>query len=127
MSFGRHCRHPICTFDLAIEGTRTSFSTKDVIPLIKEVCQPVELGLQLDVEYTFLQKFEKDFRDDIGRQMIAVIDFWLKNSDNCSWGVLAQAIKRLGGHDRLVSTLNQMESKSHQAEHIPEGLTVGKA
>ena len=43
--------------------------------------------------------------------MIDVIDYWLNNCDGCSWGSLARAIKRFGGHDRLVSALSQMDNQ----------------
>ena len=80
------------------------------MPLLREISQPVELGLQLDIDYGTLQRIEKDHQGDTGRQMIAVIDFWLKNSSDCSWGILAKAVKRLGGHDRLVTQINSKET-----------------
>jgi hypothetical protein len=42
--------------------------------------------------------------------MIEVIDYWLKNTTKCTWGTLAEAVKRVGGHNNLVHKLNQKDS-----------------
>ena len=83
-------------------------STNNVVPLLKDISRPIGLGLQLGIEYGTLQRIEKEHPGDIERQMIEVINFWLKNFTGCSWGTLAKAIKTLGGHDLLADELNQM-------------------
>ena len=109
------------------ERSSISFSTKDIVFLIREINQPVELGLQLGIEYSCLKRFEKDHQGDTGRQMIDVIDYWLNNCDGCSWGSLAQAIKRFGGHDRLVSVLNQMDNQLVAGAPQVESTTSDKS
>lgn len=42
--------------------------------------------------------------------MIEVIDYWLKICTKCTWGALAEAVKRVGGHDNLAHKLNQKDS-----------------
>ena len=83
-------------------------STNNVVPLLKDISRPIGLGLQVGIEYGTLQRIEKEHPGDIERQMIEVINFWLKNFTSCSWGTLAKAIKTLGGHDLLADELNQM-------------------
>ena len=43
--------------------------------------------------------------------MIEVIDYWLKNNIECTWEALAEAIKRVGGHDNLARKLKQKDSE----------------
>ena len=117
-----HCCFGLNNFT---ERSSITFSTRDVVFLIREISQPVELGLQLGIEYSCLKKFEKDHQGDTGRQMITIIDYWLNNCDGCSWGSLARAIRRLGGHDRLVSTLNQMDKQFVRPLQV-ESMTSGK-
>ena len=38
-----------------------------------------------------------------------IIDFWLKNSKDCSWMTLAEAVKSLGDHDQLASKLKKLK------------------
>ena len=38
-----------------------------------------------------------------------MIAYWLRNS-NCSWGALANAVEKLGGHGKLVEQLRDRHS-----------------
>jgi hypothetical protein len=75
-----------------------------------------------------LRQIEQENKD-IERQKIEMIDFWLSNSEpsNCSWGKLAEALKLLGGHSRLVSRLNgsKLENKClPEAESKQSGIYI---
>ena len=37
--------------------------------------------------------------------MAEVIKYWLRNSSDCSWGALATAVEKMGGHGNLVEKL----------------------
>ena len=66
--------------------------------------------MQLGIDYSICRRFEKDNVGDTGRQMIEVIDYWLKNAHDCSWNTLATALTRIGGHNRLAEKLNEVSS-----------------
>ena len=40
-----------------------------------------------------------------------MIDYWLKNNTKCTWGALAEAVKRVGGYKNLVRKLKQKDSE----------------
>ena len=44
------------------------------------------LGVQLNIPIDVLKDIERKYHNDIKRQMIEVIDYWLKNYTKCSWG-----------------------------------------
>ena len=52
-----------------------------------------------------LRTIEKQYKDDLERQKMEIIAFWLENSNDQSWERLAEAVRRLGGHKFLVSKL----------------------
>ena len=49
------------------------------------------------------------------RQKAEIIDHWLRNSRTpISWVRLAEAVRRLGGHDQLVSNLENNYPESNR-------------
>ena len=78
---------------------------EEIIPVIKEISKPYELGVQLGIESHELDKIEENHPRDVNRQMIEVIKYWLRNSSDCSWGALAIAVEKMGGHGNLVQEL----------------------
>ena len=86
-------------------------SLMNTLPLLKDINNIVPLGLYLGISLPKLHQIEKEHKDNLERQMIEMIHFWLGNSvSDCSWGRLAEAVKRLGGHGQLVSKLNKLEN-----------------
>ena len=77
----------------------------EIISAIKEVTDPYILGVQLGIEPHELKKIEKNYPRDIDRQMAEVIEYWLHNNSDCSWGALASAVEKMGGHGNLVKKL----------------------
>ena len=108
-----------------LTGTRSRHLTRDNIreiePLLREIESPLMLGLQLDIPIDVLKDIEKEHTGN-KRQMIEVIDYWLKNYTKCTWGTLAEAVKRVGGHDNLAHKLNQKDSVS--AEPVIESMEM---
>ena len=61
--------------------------------------------MQLGIEPHELEKIERNHPRDVDRQMAEVIDYWLRNNSDCSWGALASAVEKMGGHQNLVKEL----------------------
>ena len=100
------------------------FSINNIVSLLRDVSRPVELGLQLGIDYGTLQRIEKENRSDIGRQIIEVINFWLENFAECSWGTLARAIRNLGGHDLLADRILKQMGKEQSTQLKPSGELI---
>ena len=77
----------------------------EIISAVKEITDPYILGVQLGIEPHGLKKIEKNHPQDVDRQMAEVIEYWLRNSSDCSWGALANAVEKMGGHGNLVNKL----------------------
>ena len=77
----------------------------DIILAIKEITEPFILGVHLGIEPHELKKLEKNYPRDVDRQMAEVIEYWLRNSSDCSWGALGSAVEKMGGHENLVKKL----------------------
>ena len=71
-----------------------------------------ELGTQLELDYKRLKDIEIDNNlKGNQRRLIETINLWELNTsgDECSWSTLAEAVKRVGGHDNLVSELKKRD------------------
>ena len=80
----------------------------DIDSALEEITDPHRLGMFLNIKPHKLEKFEKNYPRDIDRQKSEVIKYWLRNSKDCSWEVLANAVERMGGHGNLVKRLRDM-------------------
>lgn len=89
-------------------------SLMNTLLLLKDINNIVPLGVHLGIPLPKLHQIEKENKDSLERQKIEMINFWLGNCSDCSWGRLAEAVKRLGGHNKLVSKLNELEAESKQ-------------
>ena len=87
----------------------------EILPLLKEIAKPYELGIQLKIDVAELDTIVINHRGDIGRQKAEVIKYWQRNSPDPSWTALAKAVERMGGHAGLVRRLlrEQTSLKSH--------------
>ena len=63
------------------------------------------LGIQLSIDTSYLDQIEKNYGGDAERCRIEVIKFWLRNVQKFTWKKLAQAVKGVGGHAKVVQTL----------------------
>jgi hypothetical protein len=90
-----------------------------------------ELGTQLELDYKQLKAIENDHKGNQSRCLIETIILWQQNttSGECSWSALAEAVNRVGGHDKLVSELKkrdkakdlmEADSKSQMPHDPPE-------
>ena len=63
------------------------------------------LGIQLDIDTSYLDQIEKNYGGDAERCRIEVIKFWLRNVRKFTWNKLARAVEGVGGHAKVVQTL----------------------
>ena len=77
----------------------------DIVSALKEITNPYLLGINLGIEPYELEKIEKNYPRDVDTQIAKLIAFWLSNSSDCSWGALASAVEKMGGHGNLVKRL----------------------
>ena len=70
-----------------------------------------ELGMQLELEYEQLKAIESNHKGNQSRCLIETIILWQRNNTagECSWSALADAVKRVGGHDKLVRELREQD------------------
>ena len=95
-------------------GRLDTSDLSDVVASLKEVATPYQLGVQLKIDTSDLDKIEKNYPGNIGRQKTEVIKYWLRNSRDASWTTLANAVERMGGHANLVERLRSKEKKSEE-------------
>ena len=72
---------------------------------IKEVTGWYSLGIQLEIETSYLDQIEKNYGGDTERCKIEVIKFWVRNGQKPTMRKLAKAVEDMGGHTKVVETL----------------------
>ena len=102
----RHGKH---TYIVQIAMPRLSL--KEVEPELREINNTHSLGVQMGVPPEDLERFEREYRDDVTRQRSQVITYWLRNSADASWSTLASAVERVGGYRLIVSRLRLLAAK----------------
>ena len=68
------------------------------------------LGVQLEITPEDLNQIESNHSGDTERCKTEVVNFWLRNTQECTWDRLTQAVDEMGGHTNLLQTLR----KNHQ-------------
>ena len=91
---------------------------RNILLALKKVTDPYQLGTQLGIATHYLQEFEYDYPKDIERQKIEVINFWLDNNEDCSWEVLADAVKGMGGYGKIVDSLRELHRRARATNII---------
>ena len=86
---------------------------------LKEVSEPYQLGIQLEIDPSVLDTIERNHPRDIDRQKTEVIKHWLHNSPTTSCKTLAKAVEGLGGYKNLVKRLR---AKGKGREISPQPL-----
>ena len=84
-----------------------------VLHMLREIVSPYVLGIFLKIETNTLRRIEREYKDNTQRQLSEVIEYWLNNTAQVSWSVLADAVDKLGGHGNLVQELRKKESDVH--------------
>lgn len=86
-------------------------SPRNILIQLKEidtVDKALLLGVYVGIEPSTLRSIEK--KDNVQWLTVEIIDLWLRNSKKRSWGALAEAVEKLGGHEQLASRLIELES-----------------
>ena len=86
-------------------GSSDADILKQILRDTKEVTAYYSLGIQLDIDTSYLDQIEKDYGGDTERCKIEVIKFWLRNVTKFTWSELARAVEGMGGHAKVVQTL----------------------
>ena len=98
---------------------------KEILSALKEITEPYELGIHLDIEAYILRRFEKNHPGDVERQKAEVIDHWQRNCGNkYSWKDLADAIERMGTHSNLVKILRDKHIEAIMSTKLEPKDTV---
>ena len=85
------------------------FNLSNIITMLNAVAiNPYILGIHLQINTAVLKDIEAQ-NSQPSRQRIDVIEHWIKTCPNCSWGLLANAVKKVGGNDNLVKKLEKLE------------------
>ena len=74
-------------------------STKDLALLLNElqaVTEPFQLGINLAIDPAQVKILLKKAGEDVYRQKSEVLEYWLNNNENASWGTLAKTLKKIG-------------------------------
>lgn len=82
-------------------------SVKEVLNETEEVTEWYSLGIRLDIKCDVLDQIERNYNGDAERCKTEVLKFWLRNTEERTWGRLAQAINQMGGHAILVQSLRE--------------------
>ena len=77
---------------------------KDAIVELKGV-DWFSLGIQLDIEVCELDKMKNKHPQSEDHCMIEVLNYWLKNTSECTWDKLADAVVKVGGQSKVVEKL----------------------
>ena len=91
----------------------------DVLAVIRDLVNWKQLGLQLGLLYSSLEKIDVEQRGKVDSCKIAMLSAWLQQQDNVtskgvpSWSVLRTAMKRMGEHkvDRPILVQETSHSK----------------
>ena len=87
------------------------FKFPNILLQLKDVIDVYHLGVHLGVEADEIKRIENDYKGDLIRQKSEVITFWLKNFKDCSWDTLAEAVKNIGSHNQLATSISRLSGQ----------------
>ena len=90
--------------------TNYSGTEANILRELGEITNPYNFGLQLGINSKVLDQIDRDHRNDVERQRSEIIKYWDRNTEESerTWGSLADAIGKLGGHRNLETKLRQL-------------------
>ena len=86
-------------------GSSDASILKQILRVTKEVTGWYSLGIQLNIDTSYLDQIERNYGGDAERCKIKAIKCWLRFVQNCTWNKLARAVEGRGGHAKVVQTL----------------------
>ena len=94
------------------QGQGSTPSLAEIEPLLQEMSRVYHLGVHLEVPTEKLKQFERDYPRDTARQRTEVLTYWRDNCSDATWGSLAAAVEKVGGHGNLVRRLRELALES---------------
>lgn len=91
---------------ICIPANRPRLTLREVQNELTEVVDWFPLGVQLGVGLPKLKQFQMDYPSDTQRCKTEVLDWWIRNSRECSWETLAEALKTIE-HEVLAENLRR--------------------
>ena len=90
--------------------TNYSGTQANILCELEEITNLYNFGLQLGIDTRVLDRIDRDHRNDVERQRSEIIKYWYRNTEESerTWGRVADAIRRLGGHHNLETRLRQL-------------------
>ena len=90
--------------------TNYSGTQANILCELEEITNLYNFGLQLGIDTRVLDRIDRDHRNDVERQRSEIIKYWYRNTEESerTWGRVADAIGRLGGHRNLETRLRQL-------------------
>ena len=70
-----------------------------------------QLGIQLEIPQAILSTIESDHPHDAQRCRTEAINWWFRNTPECSWAKLAEAVEMMGGYAVLAEKLREKMSQ----------------
>ena len=96
------CIHSHAQIDeILIIGSNLAEYVRDT----KEVTRWYALGVQLGIKASYLKELENNHKGDTERCRIDMLEHWLNNDSKATRSKLAEAVKNMGGHAKVVETL----------------------
>ena len=103
---------PVCSTHRTMSTVFVGPLLGNIVSALEEITKPHKLGIHLGIETHKLEKIEENHPRDVDRQMTEVIKHWLRNNSDCSWGALASAVEKMGGHGNLVKRLRDRHKEA---------------
>ena len=102
-----------CVNHFCSSAASTPLTVKEIQNELRELTAAkwYQLGLQLEIPPATLSTIEIDYPHDAQRCLPEVINRWLRNTPECSWAKLAQAVEVMGGYAVLAEKLKQKTSQ----------------
>lgn len=98
------------------KGADWELTISNILVALNEVNDPYTLGIHLGIKPKNLDVIEKENSEIINR-ITKVIIHWMRNSENRSWGTLANAVRKMGVYERTVKKLRDLENHSTGLEN----------
>ena len=84
---------------------------RDIQNELGDVTDWYQLGVQLGISTADLDQIQMNCPHNAQQCKTKVLDLWLRNSPECSWAKLAQAVEAMGGYAVLAEELRKKTSQ----------------
>ena len=93
---------------------------KDLVYELKEVDWN-QLGIQLNVPRHILRNIDRENPGNESRKLSEVLQYWIDNAEPAaSWEKIVEALRRIGGHKNIITTIQSKYIICQSPHHIPQ-------